>query len=724
MTLFSIKNRISLSKSSRIKRLAGILFSFVLVAVWMPTAAVHAEDGTKTIRVGWYETPFNHIDEYGRRSGYAYEYQRKIAAYTGWKYEYVTGTWHELMEKLAAGEIDLMSDVSYKEERTERMLYASLPMGTESYYVFVHPDNQSIQSDDYTTLNGKRIGIMKSSIQEDQFLKWEKMHQVSAEVVEVTCSEEESLEMLAEGKLDAFVTMDFYGDSNRAVPVCKIGSSEFYFVVNKDRPDLLAELDAAMSRIQDENSYYNEQLHNKYFSGSSTERYFTTEELAWLNGHDTIRIGYQDHYLAFCATDENGNLTGALKDYLSYASEAMENAEVHFEAVSYPTAAAAMEALKNGDIDCMFPANLTDYDSETEDVVMSPAIMRTEMDAVVRAAAQKEFLRKEEVNVAVNEGNTNYDMFLADHYPGWKRLYFRDTPAGLDAVAAGEADCVIISNYRFSNISKQCEKLHLTVYTGVDMDYCFALREGDTTLYSVISRVVRAVPESVVNASLTYYSTEDVKMSFLDLIRENLFLVMTVISLTLLVILILLLRYIRAEKKVMEEEHMVKDLNRKAFVDALTSVRNKAAFYEYIDNLQEQVDSGELKDFAIGIFDCDDLKQINDQNGHDKGDIYLRTASQLICRIFTHSPVFRIGGDEFAVILQNDDFENQEELAKTFEQAQKEVTASAGHKWEEVHMAFGLADYDSVLDKSANETAHRADKKMYDNKRLIKSKNE
>lgn len=725
MTLFSIKNRISLSKSSRIKRLAGILFSFVLVAVWMPTAAVHAEDGTKTIRVGWYETPFNHIDEYGRRSGYAYEYQRKIAAYTGWEYEYVTGTWHELMEKLAAGEIDLMSDVSYKEERTERMLYASLPMGTESYYVFVHPDNQSIQSDDYTTLNGKRIGIMKSSIQEDQFLKWEKMHQVSAEVVEVTCSEEESIEMLAEGKLDAFVTMDFYGDSNRAVPVCKIGSSEFYFVVNKDRPDLLAELDAAMSRIQDENSYYNEQLHNKYFSGSSTERYFTTEELAWLNGHDTIRVGYQDHYLAFCATDESGNLTGALKDYLSYASEAMENAEVHFEAVSYPTAAAAMEALKNGDIDCMFPANLTDYDSETEDVVMSPAIMRTEMDAVVRAAAQKEFLRKEEVNVAVNEGNTNYDMFLADHYPGWKRLYFRDTPAGLDAVAAGEADCVIISNYRFSNISKQCEKLHLTtVYTGVDMDYCFALREGDTTLYSVISRVVRAVPESVVYASLTYYSTEDVKMSFLDLIRENLFLVMTVISLTLLVILILLLRYIRAEKKVMEEEHMVKDLNRKAFVDALTSVRNKAAFYEYIDNLQEQVDSGELKDFAIGIFDCDDLKQINDQNGHDKGDIYLRTASQLICRIFTHSPVFRIGGDEFAVILQNDDFENQEELAKTFEQAQKEVTASAGHKWEEVQVTLGIAVYDPDTDHSVTDTFRRADKIMYENKRRRKKDSE
>ena len=716
-----MKNRNRFSIKSKIKRLAVILFSFFLAAVLVPAAGVQAENGRKTVRVGWYETPFNHIDEYGRRSGYAYEYQRKIAAYTGWEYEYVTGSWHELMEMLEAGEIDLMSDVSYKEERTERMLYASLPMGTESYYVFICPDNQSIQSDNYTTLNGKRVGIMKSSIQEDQFLTWEKMHQVSAEVVEVTCSEEESIEMLAEGKLDAFVTMDFYGDPERAVPVCKIGSSDFYFAVNKERPELLAELDAAMSRIQDENQYYNEQLHAKYFSNSSTERYFTAEELDWLDSHDAIRVGYQDHYLAFCAADETGNLTGALKDFLVYASEAMENADVRFETFCYPTAAAAMEALANGEIDCMFPANLTDYDSETAGVVMSPAIMRTEMDAVVRASAQKEFLRKETVNVAVNEGNTNYDMFLADHYPGWNRIYFKDTPSGLDAVAAGEADCVIISNYRFSNISKQCEKLHLMpVYTGVDMDYCFALRTGDSTLYSVLSRVIIAVPESVINASLTYYSTEDVKMSFPDLVREHLLLVMTVISGILLVILILLLRYIKAEKKVMEEEHKVKDLNRKVFVDALTSVRNKAAFYEYIESLQEQVDNGEQMNFAIGIFDCDDLKQINDQNGHDKGDVYLKTASQLICRIFAHSPVFRIGGDEFAVILQKDDFANREELARTFDQAQKEVSAAAGNEWEEVQVTLGIAVYNPEIDHSVTDTFRRADKIMYENKRIRK----
>ncbi len=715
------KNMIRSPMVFRKKRITGILLSLILLAAMMPFFSVHAQDRAKTVRVGWYETPFNRTDQYGRRSGYAYEYQRKIAAYTGWQYEYVTGSWHELMQMLEAGEIDLMSDVSYKEERAEHMLYASLPMGTESYYVFIDPDNESIDQDDYTTLNGQRVGITKSSIQEDLFLQWKKKHQVSAEVIELTCSEEESLQMLSDGKLDAFITMDIYGDPERAVPVCKIGSSDFYFAVNKDRPDLLAELDAAMSRIQDENKYYNQQLYEKYLSSSATERYFTAREKEWISGHDTIRVGYQDHYLAFCASDETGNLTGALKDYLAYASEAMENGNVRFEAVAYPTAAAAMEALKNGEIDCMFPANLTDYDSEIEGVVMSPAIMRTEMDAVVRDSAQKEFLRKKDVTVAVNEGNTNYDMFLADHYPGWKRIYFKDTPAGLDAVAAGEADCVILSNYRFNNISKQCEKLHLTtVYTGVDMDYCFALREGDTNLYSVVSRIIGAVPESVVNSSLTYYSTEDVKMSFVDLVKEHLFLVTTVIFGILLVILLLLLRSIKAEKKVQEEEHMVKDLNRKVFVDPLTSVRNKGAFYEYIESLQEEVDKGELKDFAIGVFDCDDLKQINDQNGHDKGDVYLKTASQLICRIFAHSPVFRIGGDEFAAVLQKDDFENREELARTFDQAQKEVSASAGSKWEEVQVTLGIAEYDPKVDHTVTDTLRRADKVMYENKRIRK----
>ena len=704
---------------SHTKRLALLLLCLLLAAgCLLPALAFAEETDRKVVRVGWHEPPFFITDEYGRRSGYSYEYLRKLVAYTGWDCEYVEGSFSDLLQMLKDGEIDLMSNISYTEERADSMLYASLPMGSDVYYIFTSPGNTDISADDYGTLNGKRIGVAKGSFQKDLFLEWEKQHGVKAELVELNTTEEESLLLLGT-ELDAFVTLDVYGDPEITAPVCKIGSSDFYFALSKDRPDLLVELNAAMNRIQDENVYYGENLHDKYLRSTETSEYLSSKELDWLSKHGTIRVGYQDNYLAFCAQDkETGELTGALRDYLDYASGCMKNAHLEFEPVCYPTVSAAIEAMKNGEVDCVFPANFTDYDAEELGVVMTPMLMRTEMDAVVRASEQKEFIRKDPVIVAVNEGNTNYDLWLSDHYPTWQRAYFPDTPAGLEGVAAGQADCVIISNYRFSNISRLCEKLHLAaIYTGVDTDYYFAVREGDTELYSILSRLTQAVPDSAVHKALTYYSTEDVKTSFRDVIRDNLFLVLAGIAVILLVILILLVRNIHAEKKVLEEEHLVEDLNKRVYVDALTHVRNKGGFDNYLQELQEHLDQGEEIPFAIGVFDCDKLKTVNDRSGHDKGDLYLQAASRLICHIFQHSPVFRIGGDEFAVVLRNADYENREELVREFEKQREEICASAENKWDEVHVSLGIAEYDPEIDNSANDTVRRADKIMYENKR-------
>ncbi len=678
-------------------------------------------NGNKIVRVGWHEPPYFMKDSSGRLSGYSYEYQRKVAAYTGWDYEYVEGTWSELLQMLKDGEIDLMSNVSYSDERAQEMLYSSLPMGTEAYYLFVAPDEKDITSDNLTVLNGKRIGVAKGSIQKDFFLDWADKHGLDVSVTELNNPEEKSIRLLG-SELDAFVTMDVYGTSDIAVPVCKIGSSDFFFAVSKDRPDLLAELDTALNKIQDENKYFGQQLHDRYLQASETNRFLGASEREWLAEHGTVRVGYQDNYMAFCAADkETGELTGALRDYLDYASTAFENAQIQFEAVPFTTVNDALEALRRGEIDCMFPANLTEYDAEQLGLVITPPLMKSEMDAVVRSSDRKKFLKKKNVTVAVNKGDTNYDLFLAEHYPDWNRVYFDDTPAALDAVAGKKADCVIISSYRFGNISKQCERLHLTtVFTDVEMDYRFAVIEHNTELYSILVAVTGVVPDPVVHKALTYYSTEDAKTSFAGFIKENLFIVTTAVSGVLLAVLILLLRSIRAERKAAAGEHMVKDLKKRVFVDSLTSVRNKGAYTDYIRKLQEGIDSGGQTEFAIGIFDCNDLKYINDRFGHEKGDIYLKSACSLICRVFDHSPVFRIGGDEFAVVLQNNDYENREQLMAAFEDKRREICTEAPNKWEEVHIAAGIAVYDPQLDRSVSETASRADHMMYENKRIAK----
>ena len=213
-----------------------LLFFFIAAPFFRPVTA-KAEDSEKTVRVGWYESSFNATDSSGRRSGYAYEYQMKIAGYSGWKYSYVNGNWSDLMEMLIEGKIDLMSDVSYTEERAKHMLFPELPMGTEEYCVFITTDNQEISPEDYSSLNGKRVGVNKGSIQAGMFLRWAEAHQVRAELTELSCTEAESLKMLEEGRLDAYVTPNAFADPERLVPVWKVGSSDYFFVVNKDRPD-------------------------------------------------------------------------------------------------------------------------------------------------------------------------------------------------------------------------------------------------------------------------------------------------------------------------------------------------------------------------------------------------------------------------------------------------------------------------------------------------------
>ena len=166
----------------------------------------------------------------------------------------------------------------------------------------------------------------------------------------------------------------------------------------------------------------------------------------------------------------------------------------------------------------------------------------------------------------------------------------------------------------------------------------------------------------------------------------------------------------------------ISDLKSLAYADPLTSVRNKGAFSIYKRELQARINySDELPEFAICVFDCNDLKLINDTYGHDKGDIYLQRTSALICESFQHSPVFRIGGDEFAAILQNTEYKNREELARRFEIRSKELASSNASRWEQISVAMGMAEYDPAEDKTVEDVIRRADKLMYKNKRMQKS---
>jgi len=256
--------------------LAAVALLLVLTLLFLPVGSAAEKNSDKTVRVGWFESPFNTTDSLGRRSGYSYEYQQKVAAYAGWNYEYIEGSWPELLQMLIDGKIDLLSDVSFSKERAAQMHFSSLPMGEEEYYLYTTPDNADISAQNLSTLNGKKVGANADSIQAELFQNWANNNDLQVQLTELSGTESKNIAALARGDIDMYVTLDAIADAQSMVPVCKIGSSGFYFAVSKARPELVQQLNAAMNRIQDDNPYFNQQLYAKYLQTAASNVFLSS----------------------------------------------------------------------------------------------------------------------------------------------------------------------------------------------------------------------------------------------------------------------------------------------------------------------------------------------------------------------------------------------------------------------------------------------------------------
>ena len=168
-------------------------------------------------------------------------------------------------------------------------------------------------------------------------------------------------------------------------------------------------------------------------------------------------------------------------------------------------------------------------------------------------------------------------------------------------------------------------------------------------------------------------------------------------------------------------KHTFSDLNSLAYTDALTGVKNKAAFDVSVDLLDEAIcrDGADTR-FACVIFDCNRLKRINDAHGHEFGDIYLRTASEVLAAVYARSTVFRIGGDEFAVLLQGEDYAERGALLRKFDRRAEAVNAAAKQPWETVSLSRGMAEFVPGADADVLAVLRRADQRMYEDKRQFK----
>ena len=526
---------------------AGI---FVVLVIWMvltvPCRAAETDNDEKQsqiIRVGSFEDTFDYVDKNGVRRGYGYELMQALAGYTGWKFEYVKCDWSNCFDKLENGEIDIMGDISYTDERAQRMLFSDEAMGEEKYILYADLADMDIGMSDFKSLDGKRIGVLMGTEPEIMLTQWENKNGIHTEHVNVNNNDDVE-KKLANQEIDCFVSLEESIWSEQGISsITTIGKSGIYFAINKARSDIKTELDYAMRQLDQESPFFKADLYKKYFTLDYCQ-ILTGEEKSWLEEHGDIRIGFLNNDPAIFSRDEaTEKLTGMLAEYTSYAKDCLGNQVLKFYIQEYDSYDEMTQALQNREIDMVFYAGRNPDFAEKNGYALTNTAWTYSLMAVTD---EKKFDEDRLYTVAVPKEKDALKQHIAFCYPQWKLVDYDSLEDAADMVMNEKADCFLIGTSQALKYDN--ERDFKSVPLTKTMEACFAVKGGEGTLLSILNKTLKGMPSGMLTSALAIYDSTADKVTFLDFVKDNMlafFLATGFSALSIIVIILVLLRKAR-----------------------------------------------------------------------------------------------------------------------------------------------------------------------------------
>ena len=531
---------------------AGI---FVVLVIWIiltvPCRAAETDNDEKQsqiIRVGSFEDTFDYVDKNGVRRGYVYELMQALAGYTGWKFEYVKCDWSNCFDKLENGEIDIMGDISYTDERAKKMLFSDEPMGEEKYILYADLSDMDIGTSDFKFMDGKRVGVLIDTEPEIMLTQWENKNGIHTEHVNVNNNDDVE-KKLANQEIDCFISLEESIWSEQGISsITTIGKSGIYFAVNKERSDIKTELDYAMRQLDQESPFFKADLYKKYFT-LDYRQILTGEEKSWLEEHGDIRIGFLNNNPAIFSRDEaTEKLTGMLAEYTSYAKDCLGNQVLKFYIQEYDSYDEMTQALQNREIDMVFYAGRNPDFAEKNGYALTNTAWTYSLMAVTD---EKKFDEDRLYTVAVPKEKDALKQHIAFCYPQWKLVDYDSLEDAADMVMNEKADCFLIGTsqaLRYDN-NRDFKSVPLTK----TMEACFAVRGGEGTLLSILNKTLKAMPSDMLTSALAIYDSTADKVTFWDFVKDNMpafFVTAGFSSLGIIGIILVLLRKARKAETV------------------------------------------------------------------------------------------------------------------------------------------------------------------------------
>ena len=503
------------------------------------------EEENKTVRVGYF--PYANFQEGGygeHKQGAGYEYLQKISYITGWKYEYVYGSFKECLDMLADGEIDILGNVSYTPERAESIDYSTYAAGTERYWIYTREDHTDLMDGDPKQMNGCRIGVADGSYQKELLEKWLDSNQIQAEVV-VCKGYDEMIEKLDADELDALVIPVLSVNSD-FIAIANIGAGDCYFGVSKSRPDLLKELNSAMEEINNTETDYSSKLYARYEGKAVINYALNKEEKQWLDAHEnTIRVGYLKDNLPFCG-EENGKLTGILGTVLDTVQEKYK---ITIKAVPCSTGVEMNEALQSGKIDIAGPIIQDFYTQEQFQVVLTDAIFDITPVVIYKGKEYSSSLS----TIAVTETSLYSGLMVSLLFPDAEIKQYDTQEECLEAVANGKVGATVVPSSKINilNESPLTQSLSFAEMAKRQELGMFTTRENRRAA-TIINKAIEQSSNVLNGVVLAQNSVSEKEMTLQDILAEHAGLVIGVSFVIIFVLLLLVYSLFVSRKKQME----------------------------------------------------------------------------------------------------------------------------------------------------------------------------
>ena len=512
------------------------------------------EEENKTVRVGYF--PYANFQEGGygeHKQGAGYEYLQKISYITGWKYEYVYGSFKECLDMLEDGEIDILGSVSYTPERAESIDFSAYAEGTERYWIYTREDHTNLTNGDPKQLNGCRIGAANGSYQKELLEKWLDSNQIQAEVV-VCKGYDEMIEKMDADELDALVVPALSVNSD-FIAIANIGASDCYFGVSKSRPDLLKELNSALEEINNTETDYSSKLYDRYEGKAVINYVLNEEEKQWLDAHEnTIRVGYLKDNLPFCG-EENGKLTGILGTVLDTVREKYE---ITIKAVPCSTGEEMNEALQSGEIDIAGPIIQDFYTQEQFQVILTDEIFDITPVVIYKENEYSDSLS----TIAATETSLYSKLMVSLLFPDAEIKQYDTQEECLKAVANGEVGATVIPSSKInllneSSLTKSLSFAEMAKRQELGM---FTTRENRRAA-TIINKAIAQSYNILNGVVLAQNSVSEKKMTLQDVLAEYAGLAIVVSFVIIFVLLLLVYSLSVSRKKQMEALKEAQDAN-------------------------------------------------------------------------------------------------------------------------------------------------------------------